>query len=116
MFYLGRKFGTDGTPEGLAHWNGLWQYPGFRRMQYLLTSVWGAGFLLEAVVRVVLTYALPTGAMVLVNNVLPLAVVAALVTWTTVMGKRGRARSAAAQAAAQAAPAAESAPAVQSVA
>ncbi len=116
MFYLGRKFGTDGTPEGIARWNGLWEFPGFRRVQYLLTSVWGAGFLLEAAIRVVLTYVLPTKAMVLVNNVFPLAVVAALVAWTTVMGKRGRARSAAAQAAARAAEAAEGAPAAQSAA
>ncbi|GHF54394.1 hypothetical protein GCM10010218_39560 [Streptomyces mashuensis] len=100
MFYLGRKFGTDGTPEGLAHWNGLWEFPGFRRTQYLLTTVWGLGFLAEAAIRAVLTYTLPTDAMVLVNNVLPLVVVAALVTWTTRVAKAGRARSAAAQAAA----------------
>ncbi|CAM5272094.1 VC0807 family protein [Streptomyces abikoensis] len=116
MFYLGRKFGTDGTPEGVARWNSLWEYPGFRRMQYLLTSVWGAAFLLEAVIRVVLTYVLPTGTMVLVNNLFPLLVVAALVAWTTVMGKRGRARSAAAQAAARAAEQTAGAPAVQGAA
>ncbi|MEU0568037.1 VC0807 family protein [Nonomuraea sp. NPDC005983] len=102
MFYLGRKFGTDGTPQGLADWNGLWQYPGFRRVQYQLTVVWGTAFLLEAVVRVVLTYLLPTAAMVLVNNVLPLVVVAALVTWTVSVGKRGRARMATTQGAAPA--------------
>ncbi|MEV4436236.1 VC0807 family protein [Streptomyces sp. NPDC049585] len=100
MFYLGRKFGTDGTPEGLAHWNGLWQFPGFRRTQYLLTTVWGLGFLADAAIRAVLTYTLPTGAMVLVNNILPLVVVATLVAWTTRVAKAGRARSAAAQAAA----------------
>ncbi|KJY41918.1 hypothetical protein VR41_10355 [Streptomyces sp. NRRL B-1568] len=100
MFYLGRKFGTDGTPEGLARWNGLWEFPGFRRAQYLLTTVWGLGFLVDAAIRAVLTYTLPTGAMVLVNNVFPLVVVAALVTWTTRVAKAGRARSAAAQAAA----------------
>ncbi|MEU8548403.1 VC0807 family protein [Streptomyces roseoverticillatus] len=114
MFYLGRKFGTDGSPEGVARWNGLWEFPGFRRVQYLLTSVWGAGFLLEAAIRVALTYVLPTKTMVLVNNLFPLVVVAALVAWTTVMGKRGRARSAAAQAAARAAETAESAPVAQS--
>ncbi|GGX98017.1 VC0807 family protein [Streptomyces hiroshimensis] len=119
MFYLGRKFGTDGTPEGLARWNGLWEFPGFRRAQYLLTSVWGAGFLLEAAVRVALTYALPTKAMVLVNNALPIAVVVALVTWTMTVAKKGRARSAAAEAAraAQAAPQATAgAPAAQGAA
>ncbi|MFI6515966.1 VC0807 family protein [Spirillospora sp. NPDC050679] len=101
MFYLGRKFGTDGTAAGLAHWNGLWRHPGFRRTQYLLTGVWGGAFLLEAAARVELAYLLPTDQMVLANSVLPLAVVGALVAWTTVVAKRGRARSAAAQAAAR---------------
>ncbi|MQY08117.1 VC0807 family protein [Actinomadura macrotermitis] len=105
MFHLGRKFGTDGSPEGIAEWNAKWRYPGFRRAQYLLTTVWGLGFLLEAAVRIPLTYWLPTGTMVLVNNILPFAVVAALVTWTMRVAKQGQARAAAAQAAAQAGPA-----------
>ncbi|WP_372411707.1 VC0807 family protein [Streptomyces luteireticuli] len=95
MFYLGRRFATDGTPEGLARWNGLWQYPGFRRTQYVMTAVWGVAFLLEAVVRVVLTYVLPTGVMVVVNNALPAVVVALLVAWTIRTGKRRRAEAAA---------------------
>ncbi|MCK2220204.1 hypothetical protein MF672_041360 [Actinomadura sp. ATCC 31491] len=104
MFYLGRKFGSDGTPEGRARWDGLWQYPGFRRIQYLLTTVWGVTFLLEAATRILLTRLLPTATMLLVNNVLPIVVVAALVTWTFFMAKRGRARQAAAAVAAQASP------------
>src|SRR3954467_12377988 len=41
MFYFGRKFATDGTPEGIAYWNGLWQHPGFRSNQRVITIVWG---------------------------------------------------------------------------
>lgn len=26
MFYSGRRFATDGSPERIAWWNGLWQY------------------------------------------------------------------------------------------
>jgi hypothetical protein len=98
MFYLGRKFATDGSPEGLATWNGYWDMPGFRRAQYLMTVVWGTGFLLEAVVRIALAYVLPTATMVLVNSILPFVVVAALVAWTMSVSKRGQARMAAAQA------------------
>ncbi|MBW8482210.1 VC0807 family protein [Actinomadura parmotrematis] len=102
MFYLGRKFATGGTAGGVAAWNDLWRYPGFRRAQYLLTLVWGLAFVAEAAVRVPLAWLLPTGAMVLVGNLLPFAVVAALVTWTISVAKKGRARAAAAQAEAQA--------------
>ncbi|MFC4912788.1 VC0807 family protein [Actinomadura gamaensis] len=101
MFYLGRKFATDGSAERLAWWNGLWQHAEFRRTQYRLTIVWGAAFLLEAAVRIPLTYLLPTGVMVLMSTVMPMAVVAALVTWTIRVGKQSRARGAAREAAAR---------------
>jgi len=90
MFYTGRKFATDGTPEGVAYWNGLWRYPTFRRSQRVATAVWGVAFLIEAAVRIALSYPLSTSAMVLVNSVLPPVVVAALVAWTITYGKRVR--------------------------
>ncbi|MEV0197036.1 VC0807 family protein [Nonomuraea sp. NPDC050691] len=94
MFYFGRKFGTDGTDEGLARWDALWQYPGFRRVQRILTVVWGVVYLAEAVVRLGLSYTLSTSAMVTVSTVLPIAVTAALVTWTIAYGRRSRAAAA----------------------
>jgi intracellular septation protein A len=91
MFYFGRKFATDGTPAGVAWWNGLWRYPGFRRTQRVINLVWGGAFLAESLTRIGLTYVVSTSAMVLVNAVLPLAVVAGLVSWTVVYGRRARA-------------------------
>ncbi|WP_328677781.1 hypothetical protein OG905_26315 [Streptomyces sp. NBC_00322] len=98
MFYFGRKFATDGTAEGIARWNGSWDaYPGFRSSQRRLTVVWGVAFLVESAVRIALTYALDTGTMVGVSNVLPFVVLAGLMTSTIQTGKKGRARMAAAQ-------------------
>ncbi|WP_043174421.1 VC0807 family protein [Streptomyces sp. NRRL B-24484] len=99
MFYFGRKFGTDGSAEGLARWNGLWQFEGFRRVQRNLTLGWGLGYVVEAIVRVGLAYVLSTGAMVAVNSVLAYAVTGLLVLWTVLYAKRARARGAAAAAA-----------------
>ncbi|MFD9125282.1 VC0807 family protein [Kitasatospora sp. NPDC059571] len=104
MFYFGRKFGTDGTPEGLDRWNGLWQYEGFRRVQRNLTLGWGVGYLAEAAARVGLSYVLATGTMVTLNAVLSYGVTAALIAWTVLYAKRARARGAAATAAAAAQP------------
>ncbi|MFI6444281.1 VC0807 family protein [Kitasatospora sp. NPDC050543] len=103
MFYFGRKFGTDGTPEGVERWNGLWELAGFRRVQRHLTIGWGVAYLLEAVVRVALSYALDTGTMVTLNSVLSYGVTALLIGWTIAYAKRARARGAAATAAAEAA-------------
>jgi intracellular septation protein A len=90
MFYFGRKFATNGTPESVAYWNGLWQYPGFRRTQRVITVVWGLVFIAEAVVRIGLSYALSTSAMVMISSVLPLAVTGLLVFWTISYGRRAR--------------------------
>ncbi|MFF4161479.1 VC0807 family protein [Streptomyces sp. NPDC001678] len=100
MFYLGRKFGTDGSANGVAHWNGLWQYEGFRRTMTRITMTWGLGYVLEAIARVGLSYALPTGTMVAVNSVLAYGVPALLIAWTITYSKRARAKGRGAQAAA----------------
>ncbi|GLZ52001.1 hypothetical protein Acsp07_16180 [Actinomycetospora sp. NBRC 106378] len=100
MFLFGRRFATNGDPARIAWWNGLWQYPGFRRTQRGLTVMWGLGLLGEAVVRIVLTYRLPVPTMVVVNAVVPAVVIGLLVVATTVWGaasaRAGRARAAAA--------------------
>lgn len=94
-FYMGRKFATDGTPEAAAWWNDLWQYPGFRRTQNVITIGWGAGLLAEAVIRVVLTYALSVDTMVKVTNIGPYIVIGVLVLWTITYARRKQAQSAA---------------------
>jgi intracellular septation protein A len=101
MFYFGRKFATDGTAEGVARWNGLWeQYPGFRTVQHRLTVIWGVAFVVEATVKVVLVYQLSTDTMVGVSNTLPLGVTGLLVAYTIRPGRKGEARRLAAEAAA----------------
>ncbi|MFJ8472133.1 VC0807 family protein [Kitasatospora sp. NPDC094011] len=106
MFYFGRKFATDGTPEMVAWWNSMWQYEGFRRVQRNLTVVWGIAFVLEAVLRIVFVYTLSHGTVVTINNILPYVVIGGLVYFTMVYAKRSSARGRAAAAAATSAAAA----------
>ncbi|MFF1492641.1 VC0807 family protein [Streptomyces sp. NPDC058304] len=104
MFYFGRKFATDGTPESTAWWNGLWAFDGFRRTMIVMTTVWGVAYLAEAAVRVVLAYTLPTDTMVVISPIMIYGVLGLLAAWTTFYGKRSKAegeRRAAAAAAAQ---------------
>ncbi|GGM78830.1 VC0807 family protein [Dactylosporangium sucinum] len=96
MFYFGRRFATDGSPERVAWWDGLWQYPGFRRTQRILTVGWGGTFLAEAALRIELTEVLSVDTMVVVNAVLPYAVTAGLVTWTILYSRQARRRAPAA--------------------
>ncbi|MFJ6941071.1 VC0807 family protein [Streptomyces sp. NPDC101132] len=103
MFYFGRKFATDGTPESTAWWNGLWQFEGFRRTMTVMTTVWGVAYLAEAGVRIVLAYVLSTDTMVVLSPVMIYGVLGALGVWTALYGKRsaaeGERRAAAAAAA-----------------
>lgn len=90
MFYFGRRFATDGSAEAARWWDGLWQYPSFRHIQRVTTTAWGVAFVAEALVRIGLTYLLSVRTMVLVTNVLPLVVLAAMITWTSQYAKRAR--------------------------
>lgn len=94
MFYFGRRFATDGTPEGVARWNDMWQYPGFRRVQRVITVVWGLTFVGEAVLRIVLTYLLPIPVMVVINSTVPYVILALLSVGTAIYGRRRRAAAA----------------------
>ncbi|MFF4320070.1 VC0807 family protein [Streptomyces sp. NPDC001568] len=112
MFYFGRKFATDGTARSTAWWNGLWQYEGFRTTMRRMTLVWGVAYVIEALVRVVLSYSVNTKTMVVISPIMVYAVLAALGVWTALYGKRSQAEGerreaeakAKAQATAQAAP------------
>ena len=96
MFYFGRKFATGGDPARVEWWNGLWQYPGFRRSQRILTVVWGGAFLGEAILRIILSYTLPVSTMVVISNVLPYVVLGLLMLGTVSYGRRAGRRNAAA--------------------
>src|SRR5271167_2387412 len=41
MFYINRQFVAGDDPVRLAWWNGLWQFPHFRKAMRTVTAVWG---------------------------------------------------------------------------
>ena len=90
-YYLGRRFATDGSQVQRDWWDGLWQYPTFRAGQRRLGAVWGGSLLGEAVARALLTWRLGTSAMVLVNNLVPYAVITALAFYSINAGRHAQA-------------------------
>jgi uncharacterized membrane protein YbaN (DUF454 family) len=89
-FFLARRFATDGSKVQRDWWDGLWRHPTFRRVQRGLGAAWGLALVGESVVRAVLTWQLGTSAMVVVNNVVPYAVIAIMVFVSITVGKRSR--------------------------
>ncbi|MEV0281170.1 VC0807 family protein [Streptomyces sp. NPDC050610] len=64
---------------GLVEWEARWDAePTFRHHLRLITAVWGAGFLLDAVLRVVLAYTIPVDAFPLTSTVLWLVLLGGL--------------------------------------
>ena len=68
--------------SGLAAWEARWDTePLFRHHLRLITAVWGAGFGLDAVLRVVLVYTIPVDAFPLTSTVLWLVLLGGLIAF-----------------------------------
>ncbi len=89
-FALESRGGPD-TPRG-REFAGLWRYEGFRRPFQVMTVVWGAGFVAQAVINIAIIEATSTQKAFLINKILPYVFLAALGAWTAVYGIRAKRR------------------------
>lgn len=64
----------------------LWQYDEFRRLFRIITAVWGAGFLLEAALRVVIVENTSTGTALALSKASPFVTAGVLSAWTIAYG------------------------------
>jgi hypothetical protein len=96
MFYFGRQFTSGGDPARAAAFEARWQYPRFRAVNRIMSLVWGVALLLEAGLRVGLSFVLPIPVFLLVSPVLAIGVTLALISWTMAYARRSvqRAREA----------------------
>ncbi|MGH3254560.1 MAG: VC0807 family protein [Streptosporangiaceae bacterium] len=60
----------------------FWHHEGFRRSFRVITAVWGAAFLLEAALRVVIVYSTSTGTALAISTVTPFVFAGTMVAWT----------------------------------
>ena len=86
MFAFSVEFIGRDTAKGREMLS-LWQYEGFRRIFRVITAVWGAGFLLEAALRVVVVYNTSTSTALALSKVTPYIWIAVLMTWTIAYGR-----------------------------
>lgn len=87
MFSFAREFTGPDTAKG-REMTRLWQYEGYRRVLRVITAVWGAAFLIEAALRVVIVYNTSTGTALATSKVTPFLWVAILSAWTVAYGTR----------------------------
>jgi intracellular septation protein A len=97
IFYFSRQFVSVGDPARAAAFESMWQRAGFRTVIRRMTLVWGVGFMIEALVRVGLTFVLPIPVFLVVSHVLAAGVTIGLISWTIAYGRRSARRAAVAR-------------------
>jgi len=90
MFYFGRQFASGGDPAKAAFYNSLWQRQSFRFFIYVITVVWGVGFVAEFALRVVLVYTLPVAEVVAIAPIIFNVITIGLILWTVAYGSSVR--------------------------
>ena len=82
LFLMLRRINAD-DPVTLRKWDALWQsQPAFRRVFTVMSLVWGAGLLAEALIRVGLIFVLPIDVMAAVSPLLQVGTLGLLVVWS----------------------------------
>jgi hypothetical protein len=91
MYRLAMQFIGPESRQGREFTN-LWQYKEFRHVFQVITVVWGAAYLIEAAVRIVIVQETTAGTALTVSKILPYAVAAVLVAWNVAYGRRQKRR------------------------
>ena len=89
-FHFARYFATGNHPENIPWFDSLWQYRQFRHTMYVITVVWGIGFLFEAALRTVLVLVLTTSQFVIATPFILYGIVGGLVIWMFLYSRQGR--------------------------
>jgi hypothetical protein len=87
MYGFALEFTGPDTARG-REMTRLWKHEGYRRVFRVITAVWGAGFLLEAALRVVIVYNTSTGTALVASKVTPFLAVTIFSAWTVAYGAR----------------------------
>ncbi|MDQ6804000.1 MAG: hypothetical protein M3065_03315 [Actinomycetota bacterium] len=89
MFRFAHEFIGRATPAG-RDFADRWRYPLFRRTFRVITIVWGVTYLAEAAARIVIVETQSTGTALTISKLLPYVVLAPLLAWMTIYGRRNR--------------------------
>ena len=83
MYLMIRQMLTEGDPARAADLDRRWDSsPGFRSRQRLMTGVWGAGLLADAVVRLVVISIVPVSTGAAASTAILLGIFGLLIAWT----------------------------------
>jgi hypothetical protein len=104
VFYMAQRYGTDGTHDGMAVFDMMWDaYHDFRKGMYVTSYLWAGLFLLQAAGTALIVRQTTYSTAYNYNQILPLVATALGIVGSIAIGryytKKGRARGATANAA-----------------
>jgi len=71
----------------------LWEHERFRHTMRLMTTVWGVGYFVEALVRVGIALTFAPGTVVIVSPILAIGTTVGLIVWTRGHGRKVQERA-----------------------
>src|SRR5215467_4824381 len=93
MFYFSRHFISGTDPTRQARFNAAWQFREVRFCHRLITTVWGAVFVGELILRIILIYQLPAALVLIISPILIGVLTMATMVWAFRYGHRIRLRA-----------------------
>jgi hypothetical protein len=88
FYYVVETVASKGDPEKAREFSEKWVYPGFRHTFRLMTVVWGAGLVLEAILKTVLAFAMPINLFLVIAPIIGYAIYFGLMGWSFWYGKK----------------------------
>lgn len=103
VFYMAQRYGTDGTHDGMANFDTMWEvYRDFRAGMYVISYLWAVLFLVEAAGTALIIRQTRFSIAYNYNQILPLAATGLGIVGSIAIGryfaKKGKARGAPANA------------------
>lgn len=92
MFYFGRYFMAGADAEKRARFDASWSLPEVRRGNRLITAMWGAVFVGELALRIVLVFTLPPAAVLVLSPLILGVLTVFAIVWSLAYGARIRQR------------------------
>ncbi|MFZ0502837.1 MAG: VC0807 family protein [Chthoniobacterales bacterium] len=89
LFYLAKTTVTRQGTNGEV-FASRWSIPGFRFTFYLMTVVWGVGLLVEATLKIILAFTIPTGLFLVISPIISYSIYFGLLGWSLWYGNQRR--------------------------
>ncbi|MTK13853.1 MAG: hypothetical protein F8N39_17855 [Clostridiaceae bacterium] len=92
IYYFAIRFTTSGGSAEKSAFEKSWELPYFRFVMRLMTAVWGASLLAEAIIKTILVFRLSVSAFLVVSQLVFYGTIGLTIAWTVLYRKHAKKR------------------------